>query len=228
MKKIGDKVIHPAFGEGEIVGFGKNNHSYKIKFNKFSSERDISVEFFERLDRALPVKEQAISERMTESQDTEKMNETDNLWLRDDVPKTGWKCVGITDLGKPIGICEMCGHQIIRYVHHMQHPNYRALKVGCVCAGKMEGDVEKAKKREQDFKNKEARRENFLKREWKVSKNQNLYSKIKDHLVVLYFDSKANKWKFAVDGKFYSETYATKEMTINAVFEVMELLQNML
>lgn len=48
MKKIGDKVTHPAFGEGEIIGFGKNNHSYKIKFDKFSSERDISIDFFER------------------------------------------------------------------------------------------------------------------------------------------------------------------------------------
>lgn len=47
LKKIGDKVRHPAFGEGVIIGFGKNNHSYKIKFDKCSSERDISIEFFE-------------------------------------------------------------------------------------------------------------------------------------------------------------------------------------
>ena len=27
IKQIGDSVVHPAFGEGKIVGFGKNNHS---------------------------------------------------------------------------------------------------------------------------------------------------------------------------------------------------------
>lgn len=243
MKQIGDSVVHPAFGTGKIVGFGKNNHSYKIKFDKFASERDISVEFFERASsNILPVQRQEVD--ITENQkesvihdepDEERMapledfpnrsnQNSDNLWLRDDVPKTGWECVGITDLGKPIGICEMCGHQIIRYVHHMKHPQYRMLKVGCVCAGKMEGDIEKAKRREQEFKNKEARRETFLNKVWKVSKNQNLYLKMKDHLLILYRNPTTNKWNFSVDGKFCDESYVTKEQAVNAVFEVIDPL----
>ena len=62
---------------------------------------------------------------------------TENLWNNPNVPHSGWVCTGITDLGAPSGICQMCGHQIIRYVHHMIHPNYRSLGVGCICAGKM-------------------------------------------------------------------------------------------
>lgn len=243
MKKIGDSVVHPAFGTGKIVGFGKNNHSYKIKFDKFSSERDISVDFFDRANNnILPerrkqpevtevpkefvVHKELEEERIVPMEDSTNISNqnSDNLWLRDDVPKTGWECVGITDLGKPIGICEMCGHQIIRYVHHMKHPHYRMLKVGCVCAGKMEGDIEKAKKREQEFKNKEARRETFLNKAWRVSKNQNLYLKIKDQLIVLYCNPKTEKWKFSVNGKFCDETYDTKEQAINAVFEVIDTL----
>jgi len=81
-----------------------------------------------------------------------------NLWKHEDVPHTGWTCAGVNDLGAPVGICEMCGYQIIRYAHHMEHPAYRSLTCGCVCAGKMEGDVEGAKRRETEFKKKQARK----------------------------------------------------------------------
>ena len=50
--------------------------------------------------------------------------EKENLWDREDVPSSGWICVGVTDLGEPSGICGMCGRQIIRYVHTMIHPAF--------------------------------------------------------------------------------------------------------
>ena len=52
-KTAGARVTHPAFGEGEILGFGRNNNSYRVKFDKLSSEREISVDFFNR-PRTLP------------------------------------------------------------------------------------------------------------------------------------------------------------------------------
>ena len=52
----------------------------------------------------------------------ERLNNAANLWKRDDVPHSGWECTGVTDLGSPCGICEVCGHQIIRYAHPMVHP----------------------------------------------------------------------------------------------------------
>ena len=87
-----------------------------------------------------------------------------NLWKCGDVPHSGWTCVGVEDLGAPVGICAMCGYQIIRYAHHMEHPQYRSLTAGCVCAGRMEGDVEAAKQREAAFKNRQSRRANFMKK----------------------------------------------------------------
>lgn len=283
-KSVGTKVTHPAFGEGEIVGFDKNKNSYRIKFDKLASERDISASFFDK-PRTLPVVPKKEVERREERevprtpelqkvpetlQEKEKksdetidgykkmdeftlqtkeekkgppaqgqppqqeqpqqqqpvLEESDNLWKRDDVPKTGWSCVGVTDLGAPAGICEMCGHQIIRYVHHMVHPSYPNLDVGCVCAGRMEGDPEKAKKREQDFKNKQARKENFKKRQWKTSKNSNSYLKIKDHLVVLYYNKKNDNWKYSIDNVFCQEVYKTRDEAIDAVFEALEKLQS--
>lgn len=150
------------------------------------------------------------------------LTEYDNLWNREDVPKTGWVCVGVTDLGAPTGVCQMCGHQIIRYVHHMMHPQYGMLDVGCICAGKMEGDIEKAKKRENNFKNREARRQSFLNRKWKQSKNNNSYLKIKDHLIVLYYSERNKNWKYSLDNEFCVEVFFTKEDAVNAAFEALE------
>ena len=310
-KKVGDTVEHPAFGTGVIIGYGRTKNSFKIKFERLNSERDISADFFNRehrlpeiklpidsevesggdepinvpLSQLLPdgdeekcnedlqrespcdekvdiennrpkvdlnewyeavdnmtveeVIEEEITEQVEQTEETEHVegtesanaklpdvSETENLWKRDDVPKTGWTCVGVTDLGAPVGICQMCGHQIIRYVHHMQHPDFRDLDVGCICAGKMEGDIDAAKQREQDFKNKQSRRENFKKRKWKTSKNNNSYLKIKEHLVVLYFNKKFNNWKYSIDNQFCVEVYPTREQAVDAAFEVLDGIIN--
>ena len=89
----------------------------------------------------------------------------DNLWNRRDVPHFGWTCEGIVDLGGPYGVCRMCGHQVIRYVHIMKHPNYwRRIGAGCVCAGRMQEDIAKAREREKTFKAWQARKESFIKK----------------------------------------------------------------
>ncbi len=149
-----------------------------------------------------------------------------NLWKREEVPHSGWVCTGVEDLGVPVGICEMCGYQIIRYVHHMKHPEYRDLAVGCVCAGRMEGDVESAKRREAEFKNRQARRTNFLKRKWKRSKKGNEYLKIDNHIVVLYQDMTGKGvWKYSVDNEFCKDACSTREEAVEKVFCVLEKMK---
>lgn len=367
LKNIGDRVSHPAFGEGEIIGYEKNKNSYRIKFDKLNSERIVSVLFFSKerklpvipssqeessppsvpvdislpfeeipsppmpadipspfeenpspsapvdiplplekkpspsvpADIPLPFEEKAppvVSSdirkptKSEEEQDEEiakKLNKIleeikaradrkeslhkpsdipegykkieekrvpeqksagggappenrpqnkapeqadapkrninpENLWERDDVPKTGWHCIGVTDLQAPVGICGMCGHQVIRYVHHMVHPQFHQIDAGCICAGKMEGNIERAKQRERDFKNKEARKESFMSRKWKNSKNNNSYLKIKDHLIVLYYSPEYKNWKYSLDNKFCEEVFRTKAEAKSAAFEALE------
>ena len=147
---------------------------------------------------------------------------TENLWNNPNVPHSGWVCAGITDLGTPSGICQMCGHQIIRYVHHMIHPNYRSLGVGCICAGKMEGDVERAKKRERDYKNRAARLESFRRRSWKNSRKGNPYLRINHRVAVLYYNKQHQYWSFAIDNSFSSGKYKTREEAVDAVFAALE------
>jgi len=146
-----------------------------------------------------------------------------NLWKRSDVPHTGWICVDLIDLGKPTGVCEMCGYQIIRYVHVMKHPLYPGrIGAGCVCAGRMEGDSEKAALRERDYKNLQSRRMNFLKREWKKSNKGNFYLNYKYKNVVLLKNKfKTSYWKFSIDGIMSEEEYSSLAEAKLAAFDAL-------
>ena len=150
-----------------------------------------------------------------------------NLWKREDVPHSGWSCTGVDDLGAPVGICQMCGYQIIRYVHQMEHPQYRSLSVGCVCAGRMEGDIAGAKQREAEFKKRQSRRIHFFRRKWKMSKKGNEYLKIDGHVVVIYHIIRGNHiWKYSLDNDFCKETYATRERAMAGAFNALEKLRS--
>lgn len=102
-------------------------------------------------------------------------------WSDATVPKSGWSCVNWTDLGVPQVTCEMCDAQTIRYVHHMQHPGYKTiLQVGCVCAGRMEGDIQSAQSREKEMQSRATARQAWAQREWKRSQangNQSIHHK---------------------------------------------------
>ena len=86
----------------------------------------------------------------------------------------------------------------------------------------MEGNIEQAKKREQDFKSKQVRKESFKNGRWKMSKNSNSYIKVRDHVVVLYHNKIHNNWKFSLDNVFCPEVYATREEAMDAAFEALE------
>lgn len=73
------------------------------------------------------------------------------LWLDQAVPKTGWSCTQMEDLGAPSKTCEMCERETIRYAHTMSHESHKDLVVGCICAGHMEGDLESAENRDSYF-----------------------------------------------------------------------------
>ena len=157
----------------------------------------------------------------------EKLANSPNHWNDPDFPKSGWVCTDITDLGAPRGICQMCGYQIIRYVHHMYHAETRMqLDCGCICAGKLEGDIDKARKRESDFKSKEQRKINFMKKKWKLSSAGNEWLKIKNHFIDIFQYKKTGKWNFVIDDVFNKTVYDTREECIEAAFYAIDDLLN--
>lgn len=98
-------------------------------------------------------------------------------WSDKGVPHKGWTCIDTDDLGSDnMQTCEMCEASEIRYTHTMTHPSYEGpLVVGVVCAGHMEEDLQRARRREREVRNRSARRERWPHSNWKVSKNGNEY-----------------------------------------------------
>lgn len=87
------------------------------------------------------------------------------------LPLYGWECIEVYDCKEndkdaPLEICELCGCDKVRFVHVMQCDDME-LRVGCICAGVMEGDMIVAKERERLLRNRANRKKNFMKRKWK-------------------------------------------------------------
>lgn len=120
------------------------------------------------------------------------------LWSQPGVPHRGWECVGISDLEEPSHLCDMCQTAMVRYVHHMEHPDYdEELDVGCICAGNMEEDYERAKERESRFKSQTRRRAEFpFRRNWRQSASGGWFLRTEGFVLNVY--RKAEVWRVAV------------------------------
>jgi hypothetical protein len=150
-------------------------------------------------------------------------------WSNPGIPHRGWECVGFDDLGTfGAGVCQMCEHQEIWYVHHMRHPDYpEAISAGAVCAGNMSGDYITPKRRERDAKNLASRRGAWLKRKWKTSYRGNSYLRT-DNFVITIFESPWGLGVSVIDKycepevKTFLPTHFTREVDAKlAVFDCM-------
>jgi len=145
-----------------------------------------------------------------------------NLWNDPNVPKKGWICVDVIDLGQPFGECGMCGKEDIRYVHIMRHENHQSIGAGCVCAGNMEGNIDAAKDRENSLKNKINRFKTFSITDLKTSAKGNLYTKYKDTVITFMKNKKENGgWNFVESGEF-SSYFKTLDEAKRAAFEKVD------
>ena len=99
----------------------------------------------------------------------------------------------------------------------MENINGDNLDVGCVCAGKLTGDVEKAKEREKQIKEKA---HTPMQGNLSKSKNGNYYTKINNHLIVVFSDKyKPNQWRYSIDGNFSTYSYCSKDDAYTAAIK---------
>lgn len=93
----------------------------------------------------------------------------------------------------------MCERQVVRYVHHMHHVNYpNVLRCGCICAGRMEEDLSKAKHREDTIRGAARRRQYWPNRKgWKISPKGSLYIYFEDYRVTIF--KKGNAWSGLIE-----------------------------
>ena len=147
-------------------------------------------------------------------------------WSQPGVPHKGWTCVGDDDLGEPSQLCEMCESIEIRYVHFMEHPEYRGtLGVGCVCAEHMEEDRIGPRLRERALKSKARRRKTWSTRTWKVSTKGNSYINMDGYNITVV--PRGTAWGLIIvnggTGKkqIGRKTYPTQEVARSAAFDAL-------
>jgi hypothetical protein len=152
-------------------------------------------------------------------------------WSQSGVPKKGWSCIGVEDLGEPEAVCEMCEVQEIRYVHTMTHPDYPAeLHVGCVCATKMENDYVRPRLREKALRSAAARKKRWLSRKWQTSARGNSYINT-DGFNIVIRANRDGSWGGRIEerasGRFVAskKRYPTEDAAKLAAFDVMEFLK---
>lgn len=147
-------------------------------------------------------------------------------WAEGGVPHRGWKCVDIVDLEDDRQVCEMCQSREVRFAHVMLNPRFDGeLRVGCVCAGHMEGDVQAAALRERRLKGVRARRAKWLSRTWRVSAAGNVYINVDGFRVVAF--RRGRGWGASITHKdsgyvlSSNRYYATSDGVKLAAFDAM-------
>lgn len=152
-------------------------------------------------------------------------------WSKKGIPHKGWVCFDVEDLNEPSKVCEMCESQKIRYVHYMEHDDFEdTLGVGCICAGHMEENYERAEAREKKLKTAARHRANWQKRGWKTSAKGNDYKNTDGFNIVIFF--KNNKWSYVIkiiktdESKFSPRKYATEGEAKLAAFDSINFLKS--
>lgn len=122
-------------------------------------------------------------------------------WGKEGIPHKGWEFVYMIDLCEDAEhlslearkelyeTCEMCDQEGIRYVHVMEHPEFEGqLRVGCICAAKMEDDYVAPKRRERELRNRLSRKHTFLEKEWSRSNSGNLTLRYQRDYITIFQD----------------------------------------
>lgn len=154
-----------------------------------------------------------------------------NLWKQQGIPHKGWTLENVYDVREDgqsehetiYETCMMCGHEKIRYVHVVFHPDVaEELLVGCQCAEKLTDDYINPQRREKELRNKTSRRTNFLVRKWKISAKGNVYIKIDDHHILIREDNKTHKFIVKIDDKWGNKHFDSLEQAKIAAFKGIE------
>lgn len=141
------------------------------------------------------------------------------LWHNPDIPKRDWHLMCVTDLGKGnFDNCEMCLTEI-RYVHTMAHDEWdEDVDVGCICCGYMSNDYDMSLDLEGQLKNRSARRDTWLEREWRVSNRGNEFLNVNGTNFVV-FERRPGSWAAKRGERFGTLVYRTSDEAKLALFD---------
>ena len=132
-------------------------------------------------------------------------------WSQLGVPKKGWTCINVEDLGEPSQRCEMCEAAEIRFVHYMSNPRYeRVLACGAACAGHMEENLLGAQTRDKTLRSTSAKRKRFPARKgWAPNKNGNPQIKVSGFRITIF--KQGHYWKGVVYDRMRDQSWFTRD-----------------
>ena len=154
-----------------------------------------------------------------------------NLWNTPGIPHRGWTLEDVYDVradGQSVNdaeyeTCQMCGNERIRFVHVVSHSDMdHQLSVGCVCSEKMTNDYINPKRLEKELKKKATRRNNWAKKNWRISEKGNYFLKTRGHFLLIYRDKKTGKFRLKIDEDFDRKYYDTLDKAKIEVFNRIE------
>ena len=158
-----------------------------------------------------------------------------NRWNLEGIPHKGWNLTDVIDIREdgqsedetPYESCMMCGNEKIRYVHIVEHQLVsEEFRVGCVCAEKMIDDYTTPKQKENELRNKNNRRINWLKRKWKTSRKGGQFINLDGNNIGIFNDKMHNdKYKCRINGKFGELLYDTADLAKLGLYRKIEDLK---
>jgi hypothetical protein len=157
-----------------------------------------------------------------------------NYWNTPGVPHKGWHMVDVIDVradGQPVHetdyeSCTMCGNERIRYVHILEHPDFEGqMRTGIVCAEKMTNDYITHHQLERELRNRASRRLNWIKKDWRVSRNGNRTLIVDGNRITIFRDFHSGKYKLYVKNIIGKKLFASLEEAKKAAFDGMEFLK---
>ncbi|HEY5792666.1 MAG TPA: hypothetical protein VIS74_05165 [Chthoniobacterales bacterium] len=118
-------------------------------------------------------------------------------------------------------ICEFCGKEQIRFVHYLQHPDWKdTIAVGRICASDLSGDP-KADSAERRLRNLAKRRANFLKlKSWKTSAKGNVWIEYQDHHIIV-IKCRNGKFTLRIDGEAGKLFFPDRHTAMLRAFDVV-------
>jgi hypothetical protein len=158
-----------------------------------------------------------------------------NFWRQEGVPHKGWSLVDVIDIREegqsewdtPYETCMMCGNEKIRYVHVVYNREIREeFRVGCVCAERMTNDYVNPRQREKKLRNKTNRRNNWVKKNWRITRNGNFSLSFEGHPLLIFQDRKTLKYKVKIGETWGHKLFDTLEQAKIATFNGIEYYKN--
>lgn len=122
--------------------------------------------------------------------------------------------------------CGFCGHERIRYVHVLTHPDLdRNLETGKVCSGKLIGDPEKADEMERAARSRSQKLKRWMERPLQITDSGNYYTKARGYHILIFDDRDTGYYKLKIGPVWGTKKYRTPDLALKAAFFGLEFVE---